>query len=325
MTLSTRATRAPDLLGVFVGSEGTLWDRGARITCASPAHARLGAHAARGLRDDRRCIGDAVSRGHRQADDPARLAIEMMDAATVEARPRRRLQYPAIRPGMQGRGADRRARRAGAPRCSRTRPPSSRSAARFKAPSSSTPPRRPRGARADLWLGRKSSFAAMGRISSELLRAGRRRPAHEACAGGAPPSRPSSRAEYGLRVASVFHAGDGNLHPLVLYDEWSRGSRSERSICSRPRSSTCLHRAPAARSTGERRRRSVDKACSMPKLFGARDLETMLRLRTAFDPAGLANPGKIFPTPRLCGEVPGPVQCTSAGAEAGLAERLLSR
>ena len=47
----------------------------------------------------------------------------------------------------------------------------------------------------------------------------------------------------------------------------------------------------------------VDKACAMPSMFGPDDLEAMSRLRRAFDPAGLANPGKIFPTPRLCGEV----------------------
>ena len=50
----------------------------------------------------------------------------------------------------------------------------------------------------------------------------------------------------------------------------------------------------------------VDKACSMPQMFSERDLETFGRLRRAFDPDGLANPGKVLPTPRLCGEVPGP-------------------
>jgi glycolate oxidase len=50
----------------------------------------------------------------------------------------------------------------------------------------------------------------------------------------------------------------------------------------------------------------VDKACSMPKMFSERDLEAFERLRRAFDPDGIANPGKVIPTPRLCGEVPGP-------------------
>jgi glycolate oxidase len=59
----------------------------------------------------------------------------------------------------------------------------------------------------------------------------------------------------------------------------------------------------------------------MPKLFGAHDLEAMLRLRAGFDPDGLSNPGKIFPTPRLCGEVPGPYRAHPL-ERAGLAERL---
>jgi glycolate oxidase len=58
----------------------------------------------------------------------------------------------------------------------------------------------------------------------------------------------------------------------------------------------------------------------MPKMFGADDLEAMRRLRQAFDPAGIANPGKVLPTPRLCGEVPGPYRAHPL-EKAGLAER----
>ena len=64
----------------------------------------------------------------------------------------------------------------------------------------------------------------------------------------------------------------------------------------------------------------TDKACAMPLMFGEADLEVMRRLRSAFDPAGLANPGKVFPTPRLCGEVPGPYRRHPL-EKAGLAER----
>ena len=59
----------------------------------------------------------------------------------------------------------------------------------------------------------------------------------------------------------------------------------------------------------------------MPLMFSEQDLEAMARLRSAFDPDGLANPGKIFPTPRLCGEVPGPYR-VHAIEQAGLGERL---
>ena len=65
----------------------------------------------------------------------------------------------------------------------------------------------------------------------------------------------------------------------------------------------------------------VDKACHMPKMFSADDLDTMQFVRRAFDPTNLCNPGKVFPTPRLCGEVPGPYRRHPV-EEAGLAERM---
>jgi glycolate oxidase len=65
----------------------------------------------------------------------------------------------------------------------------------------------------------------------------------------------------------------------------------------------------------------VDKACHMPKMFSEGALEVMTRLRAAFDPAGLCNPGKVLPTPRLCGEVPG-VYRAHPLEQAGLAERM---
>ena len=64
----------------------------------------------------------------------------------------------------------------------------------------------------------------------------------------------------------------------------------------------------------------VDKLRYMPRMFTAEDLDTMQRLRCAFDPAGLCNPGKVFPTPRLCGEVPGKRRGVHPVQAAGLAE-----
>ena len=125
-------------------------------------------------------------------------------------------------------------------------------------------------------------------------------------------------AEYGLRVASVFHAGDGNLHPLVLYDEAVAGEPERAERLATEILDVCIDAGGSL--TGEHGI-GVDKACSMPKLFGERDLEAMRRLRAGFDPAGLANPGKVFPTPRLCGEVPGPYRAHPL-ERAGLAERL---
>ncbi len=124
--------------------------------------------------------------------------------------------------------------------------------------------------------------------------------------------------QYGLRVASVFHAGDGNLHPLVLYDERVEGEPERAERLATAILDACIDAGGSL--TGEHGV-GVDKACSMPKLFGERDLEAMQRLRRGFDPDGLANPGKIFPTPRLCGEAPGPYR-THPLERAGLAERL---
>ena len=163
---------------------------------------------------------------------------------------------------------------------------------------------------------RKSAFAAMGRIT----------PDYYVQDGVVPRTRlpevlrriAELEREHGLRIGNVFHAGDGNLHPLVLYDARHPGEASARR--SSPRRSSRRASTPAAALTGEHGI-GVDKACSMPQMFGEHDLEARARLRRAFDPDGLANPGKVLPTPRLCGEVPGPYRAHPL-ERLGLAERL---
>ena len=123
-------------------------------------------------------------------------------------------------------------------------------------------------------------------------------------------------AESGIRVANVFHAGDGNLHPLVLYDDAVPGQEAAAEEVSGAILDACLEQGGSI--TGEHGV-GVDKSRYMPKMFGADDLDTMQLVRCAFDPASLCNPGKVFPTPRLCGEVPGhrrgPHAATVNGAE----------
>jgi glycolate dehydrogenase FAD-linked subunit len=170
--------------------------------------------------------------------------------------------------------------------------------------------------RALLWKGRKSAFAAMGRVSSDYY----------VQDGVVPRTKlpevlrriAELEREYGLRVGNVFHAGDGNLHPLVLYDARVEGEPERARALAEAILEACIDAGGSL--TGEHGI-GVDKACSMPLLFGADDLEAMQRLRLAFDPAGLCNPGKVFPTPRLCGEVPGPYRAHPL-EKAGLAERL---
>jgi glycolate oxidase len=125
-------------------------------------------------------------------------------------------------------------------------------------------------------------------------------------------------AAAGLRVGNVFHAGDGNLHPLVLYDGRVGGEAERAERLASEILVACIDAGGSI--TGEHGV-GTDKACAMPLMFGEDDLEAMLRLRRAFDPNGLANPGKIFPTPRLCGEVPGPYRAHPL-EKAGLIERL---
>ena len=105
-------------------------------------------------------------------------------------------------------------------------------------------------------------------------------------------------------MANVFHAGDGNLHPLVCFDGAVEGEAERAEELSGRILDVCLEAGGSI--TGEHGV-GVDKKRHMPKMFAEPDLDAFQRLRCAFDPAGLANPGKVMPTPRLCGEVPGRV------------------
>jgi glycolate dehydrogenase FAD-linked subunit len=169
--------------------------------------------------------------------------------------------------------------------------------------------------RALFWKGRKSAFAAVGRISPDYI-----------VQDGVIPRtalpevlREMTRLadERGIRVANVFHAGDGNLHPLVLFDENQPGEAERAEEVSGAILNLCIARGGSI--TGEHGV-GADKAKYMPRMFSDEDLDTMQLVRCAFDPAGLANPGKVFPTPRLCGEVPGRRKGAHPLQQAGIAE-----
>jgi glycolate oxidase len=152
-----------------------------------------------------------------------------------------------------------------------------------------------------IWKGRKAAFAAMGRMSPDYFVQDGVIPRTKL---GATLRRIGEMAgEAGLRVANVFHAGDGNLHPLVLYDAAAAGEVERAERLATAIVELCVEEGGSI--TGEHGVGS-DKACSMPKMFSAADLTVMARLRAAFDPDGICNPGKVLPTPRLCGERPGP-------------------
>jgi len=156
--------------------------------------------------------------------------------------------------------------------------------------------------RALFWKGRKAAFAAVGRISPDYF-----------VQDGVIPRTALPEVlkkigeiseERGLRVANVFHAGDGNLHPLVLYNGNVEGEAERAEELAGEILLICLEMGGSI--TGEHGV-GEEKKHFMPKMFSEDDLNTMQLLRCAFDPHALSNPGKVFPTPRLCGEVrPGP-------------------
>ncbi len=155
--------------------------------------------------------------------------------------------------------------------------------------------------RALMWKGRKAAFAAVGRIS----------PNYYVQDGVVPRSQigpvlreiAEAGAAHGLRVANVFHAGDGNLHPLVLYDANVPGEEAAAEEVGGEILRICIRHGGSI--TGEHGV-GLDKAKYMAELFSDVDLETMNYVRCTFDPERSFNPDKVFPTPRLCGDRPGP-------------------
>jgi glycolate oxidase len=154
--------------------------------------------------------------------------------------------------------------------------------------------------RAVIWKGRKAAFAAMGRISPNYI-----------VQDGVIPRTALPKvmseierlsAEAGLRVANVFHAGDGNLHPLVLYDGRVPGQEHLAEQLAFSILRLCIEAGGSI--TGEHGV-GEEKKNFMSEMFAEPDLDTMQRVRCAFDPARLSNPEKVFPRPRLCAEKQG--------------------
>ena len=155
--------------------------------------------------------------------------------------------------------------------------------------------------RMTVWKGRKAAFAAMGRISPNYI-----------VQDGVIPRTALPQvlrqieemsAAAGLRVANVFHAGDGNLHPLVLYDRSIEGQEHSAEELAASILRLCVDAGGSI--TGEHGV-GKEKQAAMGYMFAEPDLDTMQLVRCAFDPNHLANPDKMFPRPRLCAERPGP-------------------
>lgn len=152
-----------------------------------------------------------------------------------------------------------------------------------------------------IWKGRKAAFAAMGRISPNYIVQDGVIPRTALPVVLETIGRMASEAQ--LRVANVFHAGDGNLHPMVLYDQAVAGQEELAMDLSQRILHVCVDHGGSI--TGEHGV-GKEKQQAMGYMFTEPDLDTMRRVRKAFDPQDIANPDKLFPRPRLCGEKPGP-------------------
>jgi glycolate oxidase len=294
-----------DLLGAFVGSEGTLGVATKIVLRVIPAPESVRTLVA--FFEDTGQAGDAVSAIVSSGIVPG--AIEMMDRLSIKA-------------AEQSTGAGYRLD-AGAALLVELDGPREECTVRFEhlmelctgAGAMDVRVALSDEERALIWQTRKAAFAAMGRIA----------PAYFVQDGVIPRTRLSEvlrridslATEYNLQVANVFHAGDGNLHPLVCYDSSREGEAARAEELSGLIIKACVEAEGSI--TGEHGV-GIDKKAYMPSMFSEADLDAFHRLRCAFDPRGLANPGKLMPTPRLCGEVPGPYR-EHPLERAGIAER----
>jgi glycolate oxidase len=147
------------------------------------------------------------------------------------------------------------------------------------------------------WAGRKAAFPAVGRLAPDYY-----------CMDGTIPRRRLPEVlqrmdalsdQYGLSVANVFHAGDGNLHPLILYDANKPGELDRAEAFGNDILRLCVEVGGVL--TGEHGV-GVEKRDLMPEMFNDLDLQQQQRLKTAFDPKMLLNPGKVFPSLHRCAE-----------------------
>jgi glycolate oxidase len=291
-----------DLTGAFTGSEGTLGIVTKIIVKLTPipeqVHTILAAYET--TSEGGRAVSDIIAAGVLPA------AIEMMDALSIEA------AEAAVQCGYpEGAGAVLIVELDGPAAEVETELATVRAICENAGATEIRAADDP-AQRAKIWAGRKSAFAAVGRISPDFIVQDGVVPRTSLPAVLTRIAELSQRA--GIRVANVFHAGDGNLHPLVLYDNAVPGQARAAEELSGAILDACLEQGGSI--TGEHGV-GVDKSRYMPKMFTADDLDTMQLVRCAFDPASLCNPGKIFPTPRLCGEIPGKRRTALPGLPAG--------
>ncbi|MFD2264739.1 FAD-linked oxidase C-terminal domain-containing protein [Lacibacterium aquatile] len=151
--------------------------------------------------------------------------------------------------------------------------------------------------RANFWAGRKAAFPAIGRISPDYI-----------CMDGTIPRRrlpevlrrmSELSVQHGLRLANVFHAGDGNLHPLIMFDANKPGDTEKAEAFGADILRLCVEVGGVL--TGEHGV-GIEKRDLMPTMFNETDLDQQLAVKCAFDPDSLLNPGKVFPQLARCAD-----------------------
>jgi glycolate oxidase subunit GlcD len=277
-----------DLVGTFVGSEGTFGIT-TKITIKltrQPQFVITLLADFLDINDASRAVSSIIAAGILPA------ALEMIDKVTINAvedsiysagYPRDAAACLIVELDGLRAGLDAQAKRAGEI-CLQNRARSVREA-------------RDEGERKKLWAGRKGAFGALGRVSPDLFVQDAvvpRTKLPEVLAGFY-----TIGAKYKLRLSTVFHAGDGNLHPNINFDGRDEEEVSRVMAASREIMKLCVDAGGSI--TGEHGV-GADKIDYMPLIFNQSSLDAMLSVKDVFNPLGLCNPGKAVPTPKMCKE-----------------------
>ncbi len=277
-----------DLTGIFVGSEGTLGIATKAIVRIVPLPEGVKTLLAifESVEDASATVSEVIGRGIVPAaiEMMDKLALQAVEAATHAGYPRDAAAVLLVEVDGMNEGLE-------------------EQAAAIQAIAQSHNARSVRVAQSAkerelLWAGRKNAFGAMGRISPEYYVVDGVVPRTKLPGVLAAIGEVSERT--GLRIANVFHAGDGNLHPLILFDGEKPGELERVKEAGAELMRICIRAGGVL--SGEHGI-GIEKKELMSELFTDDDLAAMMRLKDAFDPDGHCNPGKVFPTPGQCVEI----------------------
>jgi glycolate oxidase len=276
-----------DLLGLFIGSEGTLGIATAVVVKLTPL--RRATRTLLAIYDDATAASQTVSAIIAAGIIPT--ALEMMDQLSVRA------VEDFVHAGFPtGAGAVLIAEVEGLPESALEEAAAVRDICAANG-AREVREARDQAERERIWLGRKSAFGAMGRLSKSYYVADGVIPRTKLPEVLAAVSRIGS--QYGLRIANVFHAGDGNLHPLIAFDDRKPGEYDRTVAAAADILRACVQ---AGGSISGEHGIGIEKRDCMTLQYKSADLALMAKVKSAFNRDGRCNPRKMFPTARRCGE-----------------------